>query len=204
MPQQVFIQLKKYTHSTSDKIAIKDVCSLQCEDQSIRNKLRSLCIYKFHSDKRRRVVLSSLYIISHLQECISDIEIVPLGPTDIVVKYDPNPPHNKFMDWIKVILICLITFAGAGFSLIAFNSDVNLDLVFSTLHEKLNITDTTNFAILEISYSFGIPLGIMIFYNHFGNKKFSSDPTPLEIEMRLYENDINDSIIDGDNRKEDC
>ena len=86
----------------------------------------------------------------------------------------------------------------------AFNSDVNLDLIFSTLHEKLNITDTTNFAILEIAYSLGIPIGIALFYNHFGRKKLSTDPTPLEIEMRLYENDIIETIVDGDNRKEDC
>ena len=204
MSTQVFVQIKKYTHSQTAKITLKDVSSILCDNQAISNRLKSLCIYKFNGDKKKRVVLSSLYIIKHIQETFSDVEIVPLGSTDIVVKYDPHPANNKFVDLIKVIFICLICFSGAAFSIIAFNSDVNLSAIFNTLHKKLNITDTTNFVILELAYSFGIPLGIMIFYNHFGKKKFSSDPTPLEIEMRLYENDINNTIIDGDNREVDC
>lgn len=204
MQAQVFIQMKKYTHTQNPHITVKDVASVFCEEQTILDKLNSLCIYKFHGDKKRRVVFSSLYVIRKMQEAVSNIELVPIGPTDIVVKYEPHPINNKALEFIKVLLICMISFTGAGFSIIAFNSDVNLDAIFYTLHKKLNITDTTYFAILEIAYSFGIPLGIMVFYNHFGKKKFSSDPTPLEIEMRLYEDDINDTIIDGDNRKEDC
>lgn len=203
MQTQVFMQMKKYSHTQNPQITIKDVASVLCEEQTITDKLNSLCIYKFHGDKKKRVVFSSLYVIKKMQEAISNIEIVPLGPTDIVIKYEPHPVNNKALEFMKVLLICLISFAGAGFSIIAFNSDVNLDAIFHTLHEKLNITDTTYFAILEIAYSLGIPLGIMVFYNHFGKKKLSTDPTPLEIEMRLYEDDINDTIIDGDNRKED-
>ncbi len=204
MPEQVFIQIKKYIHSSSNKITIKDVASILCDNQHITDKINSLCIYKFTGEKKKRVVLSSLYIIKHIQEAVKNIDIAPLGSTDIVVKYEPHPVNNKFIELVKVIFICLTTAAGAGFSIIAFNSDVNIDAIFNTLHQKLNITDTTNFVILEIAYSFGIPLGIMTFYNHFGNKKFSTDPTPLEIEMRLYEDDIIDTIIDGDNREEDC
>ncbi len=204
MAEQVFIQLKKYTHIQESKLTIKDVASILCDNQSIVNKLNSLCIYKFNGDKKKRIVFSSLHVIKHMQEAVSNIEIVPMGATDVIVKYEPHPADNKLLEFLKVIFICLISFAGAGFSIIAFNSDVNLDAIFYTLHEKLNITDTTYFVILEIAYSFGIPIGIMVFYNHFGKKKFSTDPTPLEIEMRLYENDINEAIIDGDNREEDC
>lgn len=204
MSEQVFIQIKKYAHYSYERITIKDVCSLYCENEALANKLNSLSVYKFSGDQKRRVVLSSLFIIRVLQENCPKADIVPIGPTDIVIKYEPHPINNKLIDFIKVSFICLVIFTGAGFSLVAFNSDVNLDLIFSTLHEKLNITDTTNFAILEIAYSLGIPIGIALFYNHFGRKKMSTDPTPLEIEMRLYENDIIESIVDGDNRKEDC
>ena len=56
--------------------------------------------------------------------------------------------------------------------------------------------------ILEISYSIGIGLGIIIFYNHFGKKKLSNDPTPIELEMRQYETDIENALIDGVVRKD--
>lgn len=203
MSEQLFIQIKKYTHTSEEHLTVKDVASVLCSNEHITNKVNCLTIYKFHGNKNKRVVLSSLYIINQIQSEISPVEIVPLGSTDIVAKYEPHPKHNKFIEFIKVLFICITTFFGSAFSIIAFNTDIDLNKVFNTLHNKLNVKDTTNFVILELTYSFGIALGIMLFYNHFGNKKLSTDPTPLEIEMRLYEDDINNSIIDGDNRKED-
>lgn len=54
--------------------------------------------------------------------------------------------------------------------------------------------------ILEYCYSIGLGVGIIIFYNHFGPKKLTKDPTPIEVEMRKYERDINQTLIDGHNR----
>ena len=54
---------------------------------------------------------------------------------------------------------------------------------------------------LEICYSIGIALGILIFFNHFGKKRFSVDPTPMEVEMRLYENDIQTTLIENYSRQ---
>ena len=55
--------------------------------------------------------------------------------------------------------------------------------------------------LLELSYSIGIVLGILVFFNHFGKRKLSVDPTPIEVEMRLYENDIQTTVIAEYSRK---
>ena len=55
---------------------------------------------------------------------------------------------------------------------------------------------------MEVSYSIGLAVGILVFYNHFGPKKLSKDPTPIEVEMRKYETEINQALIDGYNRQE--
>ena len=57
------------------------------------------------------------------------------------------------------------------------------------------------FSVLELSYSIGIIIGILVFFNHFGKKKSSVDPTPIEVEMRLYENDIQTTVIAEYSRK---
>ena len=36
---------------------------------------------------------------------------------------------------------------------------------------------------------------IIVFYGHFGSWKSGKDPTPLEVEMRLYEDDIDTAMI---------
>ena len=58
------------------------------------------------------------------------------------------------------------------------------------------------FSVLELTYCVGLIVGILVFFNHFGGKKFTVDPTPMEVEMRLYENDIQTTLIENYSRKE--
>ena len=42
----------------------------------------------------------------------------------------------------------------------------------------------------------------MVFFNHISAGKVNTDPTPLEVEMRLYEENISKTLIDNAQRKE--
>jgi stage V sporulation protein AA len=55
--------------------------------------------------------------------------------------------------------------------------------------------ESDRYTSIEIAYSIGLAAGITIFYNHIGGKRLTSDPTPLEVEMRNYESDVNNAII---------
>lgn len=52
-------------------------------------------------------------------------------------------------------------------------------------------------------YSVGLVVGILIFFNHFGKKRFTVDPTPMEVQMRLYENDIQTTLVEDAARRKD-
>ena len=81
------------------------------------------------------------------------------------------------------------------------NNDVDVTKLFSQLHELVTGQETSGFTILEITYSIGITVGILIFFNHFGKKRFTVDPTPMEVQMRLYENDIQTTLVEDSARK---
>ena len=50
--------------------------------------------------------------------------------------------------------------------------------------------------IINLPYSIGIAVGIIVFFNQLCGKKITSDPTPIEVEMTEYEKQIEDNIID--------
>ena len=119
-------------------------------------------------------------------------------------------PHLKTMKtpskWVhvaKTILVVLITFFGAAFSMMAFNNDVDVDKLFGYIYYWMTGKQSSGFTILEVSYSVGITIGILVFFNHFGKRRFSVDPTPMEVQMRLYENDIQTTLIEDAARKEE-
>ena len=41
----------------------------------------------------------------------------------------------------------------------------------------------------------------MIFYNHVGRKKLSDDPTPVQVAMRTYEEDVDTAYIENCSRR---
>ena len=56
--------------------------------------------------------------------------------------------------------------------------------------------------ILELTYSIGLPIGILVFFNHFSKVALSKDPTPIEVQMRTYETDVNTTLIQNAEREE--
>ena len=75
--------------------------------------------------------------------------------------------------------------------------------VFKKIYEITTRQASDGTTPLEVGYSIGLPVGILLFFNHFTSWKFSLDPTPLEVEMRLYEENVNKTLIQNEERKED-
>lgn len=83
-----------------------------------------------------------------------------------------------------------------------FNNDVGVHEVFARTYELVTGQESNGFTVMEIMYSVGIAVGIIVFYNHFGGKRITKDPTPIEVTERLYEDDVNTTLVEGCNRKE--
>jgi len=109
---------------------------------------------------------------------------------------------NPIGHFLKIVGVVAVTFIGAGFSIMAFNNDVDVSRLFAQIYEFFMGKPKEGFSVLELTYCVGLIVGILVFFNHFGGKKFTVDPTPMEVEMRLYENDIQTTLIENYSRKE--
>ena len=125
-----------------------------------------------------------------------------MGEKDMIVTYENQHTPGGIAHAVKVAAVVLITFAGAAFSIMAFNNDVDPTKLCGQIYELLAGHPSDGFTMLELSYCVGLIIGILVFFNHFGKKRFSVDPTPMEVEMRLYENDIEMTLVETYGRKE--
>ena len=89
-----------------------------------------------------------------------------------------------------------------GFSIMTFNTDVDVEGLFDNIHTMFTGRPSSGFSVLEITYSIGIGIGVVFFFNHFGRRKITQDPTPMEVQMRLYEDDVDSTILEQERRKE--
>lgn len=104
------------------------------------------------------------------------------------------------MNTIKTVLLCIIIFFGSAFTIMAFNNDISVTDVFDKLYGQVMGTKADGVNELEVCYCIGLGLGIILFFNHVGRKKITPDPTPIQIEMRKYEKDVDTTFIENAGR----
>ena len=198
----LYIKGEKNTEVTKLDVTLGDILSMECNNPSIVNRVKPLKILKIPEVGQHRFVLSVLKIIECIHKEIPSLQVQNEGETDLIVTYEKPKKQNMLYHYGKVAVIAGITFLGAAFSIMSFNNDVAVTDMFAQIYEQVMGRPSDGFGILELTYSIGLIIGILVFFNHFGRKRFSVDPTPMEVEMRLYEEDIESTLIETYSRKE--
>ncbi len=203
--ETVYIKADRNVEVTKPEVTLGDVLKIECSNPNMVPKLNTLKLLKFHhTDKKHqnRTAVSILRVIQCIHEQYPNIDVQNMGETDFIVTYEEQQTAGGAVHYMKAAVVVVISFIGAAFSIMAFNNDVDVTKMFSQIYELLTGNKSDGFTILELTYCIGLVIGILTFFNHFGKKKFSVDPTPMEVEMRLYENDIQSTLIETYSRKE--
>lgn len=202
MSSTVYLNLREITEVHKKDVLLRDVAGVYCRDQNLQNKCNALKIKTIREDKRKRYVESALDVIRELEQADASIQVNNVGKVEYIIDYQPPGPPRYVWQWAKTIAVCTVCFCGAGFAIMTFNNDVSVADVFAKIYRLVTGRISSGFTILEFSYSIGLAVGIIVFFNHFAKWKLNADPTPLEVEMRLYEDNISKTMIQNDSRKE--
>ena len=145
--------------------------------------------------------MSVMDLVDLIQKKEPDLDITPLGEPSFILTYRPAGKSQTVFDILKVVFISLASLFGAAFSIMTFNTDVDVGTLFKQIYQQVTGNISSGFTILEISYSIGLAAGVLFLFNHFGRKKFSADPTPMQVQMRQYEDDVNTTLLEESSRK---
>lgn len=200
MQQEIlYIKLNKDVEVTRDEIFLKDLGSLYCKNDIIVNKCNALKICKL-KDLESRKVISVMKIIEMITDIYPGIQIENVGETDILIERVKCEKKGRFRKVPKIAFVSLISFFGTAFTIMAFHNDIQIQELFNRVHEMIVGTPSNGYSVLEFSYSFGLCIGIIVFFNHIGGKRITKDPTPIEVEMRIYEEEVNQTLIENAER----
>lgn len=201
----VYIKADRDVEVTKPDVTLGDVVKMECSNPSVVPKLNTLKLLRFHhtdNKHQNRTAVSILKVIACIHEEYPNINVENMGETDFIVTYEEQQSAGGALHVAKMIGVVVISFIGAAFSIMAFNNDVDTTKMFGQIYELMTGQKSNGFTILELTYCIGVVIGILTFFNHFGKKKLTVDPTPMEVEMRLYENDIQTTLIETYSRKE--
>lgn len=199
----LYIKGERNVKVTKPDIYLEDIVSMECSDKTVLPGIRRLKILKISGKKEQRKVLSVLDIITCVHAAYPEVEVQNLGETDMIITCEQQKKTSVLLYGIKVVLVSAIIFFGSAFSIMAFNNDVGGTELFGQIYEQVTGKKSDGFTVLEITYAIGLTVGILVFFNHFGKKRFTADPTPMEIQMRIYENDIQTTLVENASRKKE-
>ena len=205
--ETLYLKIDQNTIVTDRHVKLSDIAKMECADPAVVRQLKQKKIYTFEDAMNPRKqkpvmkVFSVLKIIEQIHEEYPGLDISNEGESDFIIEYIPNPDRPKWVDAVKTVVLCIIIFFGASFTIMAFNNDVGVTDVFSKFYLQVMGTASDGVTELEVCYSVGMALGILIFFNHVGHKKITPDPTPIQVEMRKYEKDIDMAFIENAERK---
>lgn len=199
--ETLYIKGDKNIEVTKPEVTLGDILSMECSNQNVIPRIKTIKLMKMQEKEGQRKVISILKIIKLIHEIYPNMDVQNLGETDIIVTYEEQKPTGMISYLIKIGFTAVLTFTGAAFAIMTFNNDVSVRKLFSQIYQLMTGIKPQGSTILELSYSIGLTIGILLFFNHFGKKKFSVDPTPLEVQMRTYENEIQTTLVENASRK---
>lgn len=197
----LYLQFEQNIVIHKQTVKLRDAARIYCSDAAKASKIGDLIIARLSKGEEHQV-LSALEVIRMIGVQCPNAIVTVLGENDFILTLASKKKNSVFNELCRTALVCLIVFFGAAFSVATFNNDVDVTLLFDQILVTLKSPEEL-LPWLQVSYSAGIPLGILIFYNHIIRKNMYNDPTPLEVEMRLYEQETNTASILNESRKEE-
>lgn len=193
------MQINQNIEVNKNDVTVGDVAALLCGDNSMTARIKTIKLVSIPDVPRRRVCFSVMKVIEEIHKIYPNLEINNIGESDFIIDYIKQKKPNMALEMIVLAGVCLLTFLGSAYAIMAYNNDVSTNEIFERVYEMFGVSFAQDYNLLEICYAVGLLLGIVIFYNHFAGKKLGSDPTPIQVEMNKYEKDIDDTLIDRSN-----
>lgn len=191
---------RKTTVTKKQLIQLKDIAQISAP-QHVQQQVEDVIVFQVKEDKKANYIISVIQIIKAILKVFPNASVSNEGEESVVLQFIPaHYKENRLWRATKIIIVALTLFVGSGITIMTYHEDVGLLQVFQSIHEIFTGTKTQSPNWISIPYSIGVAIGIIVFYNQFGVKKLTDDPTPIQIEMSKYDADIDTCLVDTANR----
>ncbi|MFC4777504.1 stage V sporulation protein AA [Paenibacillus sp. GCM10023252] len=194
----VYLRLKKRIYiKPGESVRLHQAARLLADPEQ-EAPLRQLLLYEHRKADGNRVVLDLLQIVKRIREAVPELTIEAYGDPQVLVMIADEPAKPRMA---VLIAAWLLLFFGAGLAIMNFHTDVSMKEVHMRIAELVTGKKTSHPLWFQIPYSLGIGLGMMIFFNHLFRRKFNEEPNPLEVELYMYQENVNAYVIADEMRK---
>lgn len=194
----IYIRMRNRVQSPpNEKVYLKDAAQI-IAPESLLPRLKSLIIHQLTESDGNIVVVDVMKVIGIITEKFNGIEVQTIGPAQTIIEVVTK---KKGVSIPFFLLIWFLLFFGSAMTLMNFHEDVSMRSVQEKIYLIITGEKDTKPLLFQISYSIGLGLGMVLFFNHVFKKRINDEPSPLEVEMFNYQMDLDNYVILHENKE---
>lgn len=201
MDRIVYLRMRKYvTIANLQPIQLSDIAFLSTTSNE-KSSLENEVLYHMKKEDQDLLIIDGFLVIDRLNTVYPELEFQLIGPSHTTIRVQKRKKHTP------VLFICfvwILLFVGAAMAIMNFHYDVSMEEVQIRLHYLFTGEQTQHPLWIQIPYSLGLGLGMLLFFNHWFQKRFNEEPSPLEIEVFNYQQEIDNYVYHKENHYSDA
>lgn len=189
----IYIQLKhRATVRVGRAVMLRDVAFWRARPEWSK-ALEALVVFRPEHRDGNLLLADMLTVIPLIRAAVPEAQVEPLGEGRTIVQLIGEKEGRKPSKALFA-LVWLLLFFGSALTIMNFHADVSMQEVQVRIVEMLTGRKDEHPYVFQLAYSVGIGMGMVIFFNRLFKKKWNEEPTPLEVEMFLYQRSIDQYV----------
>ncbi|MFK2824265.1 stage V sporulation protein AA [Bacillus sp. B190/17] len=192
MEASIYIRLHhRIRHPLNAQVKLREIAEV-IAPESMLPDLLSTDIHQVKREEGQIVIIDAMMVVEKLHRYWPDTDIQFIGPSQTIIDTTPQSKNTSFP---LFLFVWFLLFIGAALTIMNFHEDVSMLDVHIKLYEIVTGEKTDHPLIFQIPYSIGLGAGMVLFFNHLFKKRFNEEPSPLEVEMFNYQQDLDQYVI---------
>jgi stage V sporulation protein AA len=195
----VYVRMRRRAVVTPKSIVtLGDVARLVADDQ-LANRLKRLRLHRISDNDGNMLLIDMLQVVKAIRESEPGVVIETFGEPHVLLEITPSGKVRPRK--LLLVMAWLLLFFGSGMAMMNFHADVNMPEVQRRIAELITSRSRPHPWLFQIPYSIGVGLGILLFFNRLLRRRLNDEPNPLEVEMFMYQENVNHYVITEEYRK---
>ncbi|UFJ42851.1 stage V sporulation protein AA [Brevibacillus humidisoli] len=198
MSEPLYLRLRKrLSVKPGAVISLGDICQLYWDGEKEKG-IAKLHVYQVKPEDGDLIIIDIMQVIGKLRQMLPEVPLEVQGAPQIIVEV-ARPHRNPNL--LLVGFVWVVLFIGSGLAIMNFHTDVSMLQVHQRLYYLITGEHNQQPLLLQIPYSLGIGLGMVLFFNHLFRKRINEEPSPLEVELFLYQQNVDQYYLQYENKE---
>ncbi|WP_123040858.1 stage V sporulation protein AA [Cohnella candidum] len=195
----VYVRLRRRVVVPPGSVITLGMVSRLVTESRHDQQLKKLPLHRVQPEDGSMIVIDMLQVVKAVREAVPGMNVETFGEPHVLIEVSTDAAAKPRL--ITLVLAWLLLFFGSGMALMNFHADVNMPHVQRRITELIVGRSERHPWLFQIPYSLGVGLGMLLFFNRLLRKKRSDEPNPLEVEMFMYQENVNHYIITEEYRR---